>query len=47
MEATVNGLQKPFRGRFAFRYFLEGGGPGNNEKGGVVNLDKVEYVSIK
>jgi hypothetical protein len=47
MEATVSGLEKPFRGRFAFRYFLEGGGPGSNEKGGVINLDRVEYLSIK
>ncbi|HEX8330984.1 MAG TPA: choice-of-anchor J domain-containing protein [Segetibacter sp.] len=47
MEATVTGLAKPTRGRFAFRYFLEGGGPGTAEYGGVINIDKVVYVGKK
>jgi hypothetical protein len=47
MEATVGGLEKPVRGRFAFRYFLEGGGPDKLERGGIVNLDRIEYVGTK
>jgi hypothetical protein len=47
LEAIVTGLKKPTRGRFAFRYFIEGGGPGSSEKGSIVNLDKIQYISSK
>lgn len=46
-EATVYGLQKPTTGRFAFRSFIEGGGPGVNEKGDFVGIDSVAYVGKK
>jgi hypothetical protein len=43
-EATVTGLQKPTRSRFAFRYYLHGAG--TNGKGNGVGLDSVAYISI-
>jgi hypothetical protein len=43
-EATVFGLSKPVRGRFAFRYFVEGGG--SNGLGSGVAIDQVRYTSI-
>ncbi|MDB5197894.1 MAG: hypothetical protein JWP88_2265 [Flaviaesturariibacter sp.] len=43
-EVTINGLNQPRTGRFAFRYFIEGGG--SNGLGYGVGIDKVEYKSI-
>jgi hypothetical protein len=43
-EATVFGLSKPTRSRFAFRYFVQGGG--NNGLGSGVAVDKVTYQSV-
>lgn len=43
-EATVFGLTKPVRGRFAFRYFVENGGSNGNGSG--VAIDQVTYTSI-
>lgn len=43
-EATVYGLNNPVRGRFAFRYLVEGGGA--NGLGSGVAIDKVSYTSI-
>lgn len=52
-EATVSGLAKPVRGRFAFRHFVENGGypeVGSNItvgiRGDVVSIDSVAFVSI-
>ncbi|MDB5229882.1 MAG: hypothetical protein JWN76_687 [Chitinophagaceae bacterium] len=45
-EATISGLAKAVTGRFAFRQFLEGGGPGNTEYGGILGIDHVQYLSI-
>jgi hypothetical protein len=42
-EATIIGLNKPIEGRFAFNYFVEGGG--NAGRGSGVAIDKVEYIS--
>jgi hypothetical protein len=44
-EVTVVGLQTPKKGRFAFRAFIEGGGPGNNERGSTIGIDSVAYIS--
>lgn len=45
--ATVSGLNgKTARGRFAFRYFVEGGGTQDPEGGFGVALDKVSYTSV-
>jgi hypothetical protein len=41
-EATVGGLNGPTNGRFAFRYFVEGGG--NNGLASGVGIDSVAYV---
>jgi hypothetical protein len=41
-EATVVGLNKPTRGRFAFRYFVEDGG--GNGRGSEVGIDSVAYI---
>ncbi len=41
-EATVDGLQAPVKGRFAFRYFMEGAG--TNGRGSAIGIDQVEYV---
>ena len=43
-EATVYGLGKPTRGRYAFRYFVEGGG--SNGLGSGVAVDFVTYKSV-
>ena len=43
-EATVFGLNKPVKGRFAFRYFVEDGG--SNGLGSGVGIDKVSYISV-
>jgi hypothetical protein len=42
-EATVSGLNAPVRGRFAFRYYVEGAG--SNGLGSGVALDKVTFTS--
>lgn len=42
-EGTISGLQKPVKGRFAFRYFIEGGG--FNGLGSGVAIDQVQYKS--
>lgn len=44
-EATVFGLNGPKQGRFAFRYFVEGGG--SNGFGSGVGIDYVSYKSVK
>lgn len=41
-EGTVSGLNKPVKGRFAFRYYVVDGG--NNGRGSGVAIDKVEYT---
>lgn len=41
-EATIINLASPTRGRFAFRYFLEGGGRAG--RGSEVAIDSVAYV---
>jgi len=44
-EVTVKGLEKPHKGRFAFRYYtLDGGSNGNAS---AVGIDNVTYVSKK
>ncbi|MBS1655028.1 MAG: choice-of-anchor J domain-containing protein [Bacteroidetes bacterium] len=43
-EATVAGLNGPVKSRFAFRYFVEGGG--SNGLGSAVGIDKVTYQSV-
>ena len=43
-EATVFGLSNPVKGRFAFRYLVEGGG--FNGLGSGVAIDKVQYQSV-
>lgn len=44
-EAHVFGLPQPTRGRFAFRYFVQGGG--NNGLGSGVAIDRVMYRSVR
>lgn len=44
--ATISGLNQPVTGRFAFRQYIQGGGPGNTEFGGILGVDKVQYISI-
>ena len=46
-EATVAGLEGARRGRFAFRAFIEGAGPGNSERGSIIGIDSVAYVGKK
>ncbi len=43
-EATVNGIATTVKGRFAFRYYVEGGG--TNGLGEHVSIDSVAYVSV-
>lgn len=43
-EAKVSGLDKPTLGRFAFRYYITGGG--SNGFGTAVGIDKLDYISI-
>jgi len=45
-EATVVGLNNPAKGRFAFRYFVEDGGPSGSNSFGIA-IDSVAYVSVK
>ncbi|RYY96861.1 MAG: hypothetical protein EOO11_12430 [Chitinophagaceae bacterium] len=42
-EATVTGVSRPTRGRFAFRYYVPGGGLGATAPGSGIAIDKVEY----
>jgi hypothetical protein len=42
-EAVISGLPGPTEGRFAFRYFVEGGG--NNGRATAVGIDQVSYIS--
>jgi hypothetical protein len=44
-EATVGGLNGPLKGRFAFRYLVEGGG--SNGLATAIGIDKVTYTSAK
>lgn len=44
-EATVFGLNAPTKGRFAFRYFMEGAG--SNGRGSSIGIDAVSYSSKK
>ncbi|MEO5683022.1 MAG: choice-of-anchor J domain-containing protein [Chitinophagaceae bacterium] len=44
-EATVDNLPAPVNGRFAFRYFVEGGG--SNGLGTAVAIDSVAYISAR
>jgi hypothetical protein len=41
-EATIQGLNQPVKGRFAFRYFVEDGG--SNGRGTEVGIDSVAYI---
>jgi hypothetical protein len=43
-EGTVSGLNEPTWGRFAFRYFINGGGW--NGLGSGVAIDQVKYTSV-
>jgi hypothetical protein len=43
-EASVFGLNKPGKGRFAFRYFVEAAG--SNGRGSEIAIDSVAYVSV-
>ncbi len=43
-EAAVTGLAMPVKGRFAFRYYVEGGG--TNGLGEHISIDSVAYVSV-
>jgi len=42
-EAEVIGLDKPTKGRFAFRYYVEGAG--SNGRGSSIGIDSVAYIS--
>lgn len=42
-EATITGLNKPVKGRFAFRQFIEAAG--SNGRGSEVGIDEVQYIS--
>ena len=44
-EATIFGLNKPAKGRFAFRYFLHGAG--SSGAGNGIGVDSVAYVGKK
>jgi hypothetical protein len=44
-SVTVSGVPAPTPGRFAFRYFVEGGGPGGTRSDSV-GVDDIAYVSI-
>lgn len=44
-EATVSGLSKPMKARFAFRYFLEGAGTAG--RGSEIGIDSVAYIGRK
>lgn len=44
-EVTVNGLTAPVEGRFAFEYYLDGGGYGGYGSG--IGIDHVQYVSAQ
>lgn len=43
-EAMVTDISTPVKGRFAFRYFIEGGG--NDGLGEHISIDSVAYVSV-
>ncbi len=43
-EGKITGLAKPIKGRFAFRYFIKGGGRGGRGSG--IGIDQVTYTSI-
>lgn len=43
-EGKIYGLNNPAKGRFAFRYFVEGAG--SNGRGSAVGIDSVAYVSV-
>jgi len=45
-EATIGGILHPVRGRFAFRYYVEDGGPAGTNSNGIA-IDSVAYVSKK
>ncbi|MBA2249769.1 MAG: choice-of-anchor J domain-containing protein [Chitinophagaceae bacterium] len=44
-EATVAGVNSPVLGRFAFRYFVQGGGSNGLASG--IGIDSVAYQSVK
>ncbi|MEO6313962.1 MAG: choice-of-anchor J domain-containing protein [Chitinophagaceae bacterium] len=44
-EATIENLPTPVNGRFAFRYFVEGGG--SNGLGTAIAIDSVAYISAR
>jgi hypothetical protein len=44
-EGQIKDLEKPVKGRFAFRYFMLQGG--YNGRGSEVAIDSVAYVSIR
>ena len=43
-EATIGGLNGPTKGRFGFRYFVEGGG--SNGLASAVAIDSVAYIGV-
>lgn len=43
-EVTINGLNSPVDGRFAFNYFVEGGGSAGRGSG--VGIEHVQFVSV-
>lgn len=43
-EGRITGLAKPSNGRFAFRYFIKGGGSAGRGSG--IGIDEVSYTSI-
>ena len=45
-EATVVGVDRSVRGRFAFRYFVKDGGRGSSGNGSAIGIDSVAYKSI-
>ena len=45
-EGTISGLNKPTKGRYAFRYFVANGGTLGDNSNGIL-LDKVEYTSVQ
>lgn len=44
-SATISGLPQPASGRFAFRYFVEDGGP-NGSRSNYLGIDSLEYTAV-
>jgi len=43
-EVTVSGLEAPVKGRYAFRYYVEGGGSNGRSSG--IGLDQVSFFPV-